>query len=86
MKIENVKAVITGAGSGLGEGTARYLKDKGAEVLLIDLNGDGLKKVADEINCKFNRMDDRHVWEYRGPELCRVHTEANTAVFLPVPL
>ena len=53
MKIENVKAVITGAGSGLGEGTARYLKDKGAEVLLIDLNADGLKKVADELNCKY---------------------------------
>ena len=53
MKIENVKAVITGAGSGLGEGTARYLKNKGAEVLLIDLNADGLKKVADDINCKY---------------------------------
>ena len=53
MKIENVKAVITGAGSGLGEGTARYLKNKGAEVLLIDLNADRLKKVADDINCKY---------------------------------
>ena len=42
--------------------------------------------ISDEINGKFNRMNDRHVWEYRGPELCRVHTEANTAVFLPVPL
>ena len=53
MKIENVKAVITGAGSGLGEGTARYLKNKGAEVLLIDLNADGLKRVADDIICKY---------------------------------
>ena len=53
MKIENVRAVITGAGSGLGEGTARYLKNKGAELLLIDLNADGLKKVADDINCKY---------------------------------
>ena len=46
MKLENVKAVITVAGSGLGEGTARYLKDRGAKLLLIDLNEDGLKKVA----------------------------------------
>ena len=45
MKLVNVKAVITGAGSGLGEGTARYLKDKGAKLLLIDLNAEGLKKV-----------------------------------------
>ena len=54
MKIENVKAVITGAGSGLGEGTARYLKDRGAELLFIDLNAEGLKKVAKETDAKYN--------------------------------
>ena len=53
MILKNVKAVITGAGSGLGEGTARYLKDKGAELLLIDLNADGLKSVADEIGVQY---------------------------------
>ena len=53
MILKNVKAVITGAGSGLGEGTARYLKDKGAELLLIDLNADGLKSVADEIGAQY---------------------------------
>ena len=53
MKIENVKAVITGAGSGLGEGTARFLKDRGAKLLLIDLNADGLKKVAKETDAKY---------------------------------
>ena len=54
MKLENVKAVITGAGSGLGEGTARYLKDRGAKLLLIDLNADGLKKVAALAKTKAN--------------------------------
>ena len=53
MILKNVKAVITGAGSGLGEGTARYLKDKGAELLLIDLNADGLKSVADDIGAQY---------------------------------
>jgi 3-hydroxyacyl-CoA dehydrogenase/3-hydroxy-2-methylbutyryl-CoA dehydrogenase len=53
MILKNVRAVITGAGSGLGEGTARYLKDKGAELLLIDLNADGLKSVADEIGAQY---------------------------------
>ena len=53
MILKNVKAVITGAGSGLGEGTARYLKEKGAELLLIDLNADGLKNVADEIGSQY---------------------------------
>ena len=53
MKLENVKAVITGAGSGLGEGTAKYLNDHGAKLLLIDLNEEGLKKVANELNAEF---------------------------------
>ena len=53
MILKNVKAVITGAGSGLGEGTARYLKEKGADLLLIDLNAEGLKSVADEIGAQY---------------------------------
>ena len=53
MILKNVKAVITGAGSGLGEGTARYLKEKGAELLLIDLNADGLKSVEDDIGAQY---------------------------------
>jgi NAD(P)-dependent dehydrogenase (short-subunit alcohol dehydrogenase family) len=53
MKLENVKAVITGAGSGLGEGTARYLNDRGAKLLLIDLNEEGLKKVANDLNAEY---------------------------------
>ncbi|MDC0548564.1 SDR family NAD(P)-dependent oxidoreductase [Alphaproteobacteria bacterium] len=53
MILKNAKAVITGAGSGLGEGTARYLKEKGAELLLIDLNADGLKSVADDIGAQY---------------------------------
>ncbi|MDC1280763.1 SDR family NAD(P)-dependent oxidoreductase [bacterium] len=53
MILKNVKAVITGAGSGLGEGTARYLKERGAELLLIDLNEEGLKNVAGEIGADY---------------------------------
>jgi len=53
MKLENVKAVITGAGSGLGEGTARYLSERGAELLLIDLNEKGLKKVANDLGANY---------------------------------
>ena len=53
MKIENINAVITGAGSGLGEGTARLLKEKGADVFLIDLNEEGLKKVSDDIGSDY---------------------------------
>ncbi|MDB2387762.1 SDR family NAD(P)-dependent oxidoreductase [Alphaproteobacteria bacterium] len=53
MKLENVKAVITGAGSGLGEGTARYLSERDAELLLIDLNEEGLKRVANDLGANY---------------------------------
>ena len=53
MILKNVKAVITGAGSGLGEGTARYLSERGAELLLIDLNEEGLKKVANDLGANY---------------------------------
>ena len=37
MKTKDINAVITGGGSGLGEGTAKLLKEKGANVFLIDI-------------------------------------------------
>ena len=53
MKIENVNAVITGGGSGLGEGTARLLKEKGANVFLVDINEEGLKKVSSDLDSEY---------------------------------
>jgi NAD(P)-dependent dehydrogenase (short-subunit alcohol dehydrogenase family) len=41
---EGRRAVVTGAASGQGRATARRLADEGAEVLGIDLNGDGLEE------------------------------------------
>jgi NAD(P)-dependent dehydrogenase (short-subunit alcohol dehydrogenase family) len=42
-------AIVTGAGSGLGEATARALAAKGARVALLDLGIDRAEKVASEI-------------------------------------
>ncbi len=42
-------AVVTGAASGLGAETARYLADAGAKVTVIDIDGEGVKKVGAEI-------------------------------------
>ena len=36
MKVQKINAVITGGGSGLGEG--KSFKEKGANIFLIDLN------------------------------------------------
>ena len=63
MKIENVNAVITGGGSGLGEGTARLLKEKGANVFLVDINEENLKKVSSDLDCEY------FVGDVSNPEL-----------------
>ena len=43
-------AVITGAASGMGAATARELGRRGATVVLVDLDGDGARSVADELS------------------------------------
>jgi NAD(P)-dependent dehydrogenase (short-subunit alcohol dehydrogenase family) len=49
MDLWECSAVVTGAASGLGAETARYLAEAGARVTVIDIDGDGVQKVADEI-------------------------------------
>lgn len=45
-------AVVTGAASGLGAETARYLAEAGAKVTVIDIDAAGVQKVADEIGAR----------------------------------
>jgi len=49
MQIKGQAALVTGAGSGLGEATARELARLGARVAVLDVNLDNAKKVAGEI-------------------------------------
>ena len=43
-------AVITGAASGMGLCTAKTLAEAGATVFMCDINGEGVRAAADEIN------------------------------------
>ena len=43
-------AVISGAASGMGLCTSRTLAEAGATVFMCDINGEGVRKAADEIN------------------------------------
>ena len=49
MDLWTCPAVVTGAASGLGAETARYLAEAGAKVTVIDIDAVGVQKVADEI-------------------------------------
>lgn len=49
MRIEGSSALVTGAGSGLGEATARMLAGRGAIVHVMDLNAAAAERVAGEV-------------------------------------
>lgn len=57
MSLQGKKALVTGAGSGIGEAIARKLAKEGAVVTCVDLNEQNGKKVADEISGEFLRLD-----------------------------
>jgi len=49
MLLEGKSSVITGAGSGIGETTAKRMAAEGAKVLVVDVNDAGGQRVTDEI-------------------------------------
>src|SRR5690349_12009079 len=49
MNVEGTSALVTGAASGLGEATARMLVARGAKVTILDFNGEGAQRVAEDI-------------------------------------
>jgi len=42
-------AIITGAGSGIGEATARLMANEGASVVVADINGSAAERVAADL-------------------------------------
>ncbi len=49
MRLEGKTAIVTGAGSGFGQGIARRFADEGAKVMVADINADAARAVAGEI-------------------------------------
>ncbi|MDP7640767.1 MAG: SDR family NAD(P)-dependent oxidoreductase, partial [Candidatus Hydrogenedentes bacterium] len=49
MKLEGKVAWVTGGGQGIGEGIAMCLAENGADVAIIDLNGENARKVAQTV-------------------------------------
>ncbi len=48
-RLEGKVALVTGAGSGFGEGMARRFIAEGARVVLADVNGDAIARIAAEL-------------------------------------
>ena len=48
-RLDGIHALITGAASGIGAACARRMTRDGAQLLLADVNGDGIKTLADEL-------------------------------------
>jgi 3-oxoacyl-[acyl-carrier protein] reductase len=53
MRLKGKTAIVTGAGSGFGEGIAKRFAQEGAKVLVNDINAQGGERVAREIGGQF---------------------------------
>jgi 3-oxoacyl-[acyl-carrier protein] reductase len=60
MRLNNKIAIVTGAGSGFGEGIARRFAAEGCSVIVADINDEGGKRVAGEIAASGGRTKFVH--------------------------
>ena len=56
-RLEGKIAVITGGGSGIGEAISRRFASEGAQIIILDINDEQAKNVADSINGKCFQCD-----------------------------
>lgn len=55
--LEGRRAVVTGGASGIGAACARALADRGAEVVVADVDGEGAHRIASEIGGEVWEVD-----------------------------
>jgi 3-oxoacyl-[acyl-carrier protein] reductase len=57
MRLKGKTAIVTGAGSGFGEGIARRFAQEGAKIIVNDINAQGGERVAREVGGQFVLAD-----------------------------
>ncbi len=65
MRLEGQTAVVTGGASGIGAATCRRLAAEGAQVAVCDINLDGARAVAGELNGNDYEMDVTSAYSVR---------------------
>jgi len=49
MKLKDKVAIVAGGGQGIGQGIVHCLAEEGADIAVVDINGDTAGKIADEV-------------------------------------
>jgi NAD(P)-dependent dehydrogenase (short-subunit alcohol dehydrogenase family) len=80
MGVEGLRFVITGAGAGIGEATARVAASKGARVMLADVNAENAARVAAEIRAAGGLAGHAHC-DVTDPEQVKALMAATAAAF-----
>lgn len=63
-KLDGKKIIITGGGRGLGYAMAKKFVSEGADVLIAGRNEDLLAEKANELNCKYLKLDVQNSSEF----------------------
>jgi NAD(P)-dependent dehydrogenase (short-subunit alcohol dehydrogenase family) len=64
-RLESKVAIVTGGGSGFGQGIATKFVQEGAKVIIADIAQDNGSRVAKELGCEFHlsNVTKREDWE-----------------------
>jgi 3-oxoacyl-[acyl-carrier protein] reductase len=82
MRLQGRTAIVTGAGSGFGEGIARRFAQEGAKLIVNDINAQGGERVAREVGGRFVQGDVTKTQDWAklaaaaGPELAIIVNNA----------
>lgn len=85
MSLQDQTVIVTGAAQGIGECVARHLVNKGAKVLLADIQEDKVSNVAEELGCESVHVDiaepdsARSMVEYAIAKLNHIDALVNVA-------